>query len=117
MNIKGIDSLTLEVADIARAKRFYHEVFDLPIISENTQQVTLRCGHQQLKLTLSKSTNKEKSINFSIATSTPLPDVLNHLANYYIPIIDTISNTDSTSKKNIIIIQDYDTNTIEIVAL
>ncbi len=34
MNIREIDHITLTVADVARSERFYHEVFDMPILTD-----------------------------------------------------------------------------------
>lgn len=45
MNIKSIDSITIVVTDIARAIRFYHEVFDLPMV--NGSKTTLQVGGKQ----------------------------------------------------------------------
>ncbi|WP_345946546.1 VOC family protein [Secundilactobacillus kimchicus] len=42
VNIKSIDSITIVVTDIARAIRFYHEVFDLPMV--NGSKTTLQVG-------------------------------------------------------------------------
>lgn len=50
MKIKRLDHIVLTVSDLAKATRFYHEVFDMPILEESETVVTLRCGHQLLKL-------------------------------------------------------------------
>ena len=52
MKIKRLDHIVLTVSDLAKATRFYHEVFDMPILEESETVVTLRCGHQLLKLLL-----------------------------------------------------------------
>ena len=47
MKIKRLDHIVLTVSDLAQAERFYHEVFDMPVIKDQTTEdvITLRCGH------------------------------------------------------------------------
>ncbi len=52
MKMRRIDHLVLTVSDLEASKRFYHEVFDMPVIDDQTNDnvVTLRCGHQLIRL-------------------------------------------------------------------
>ena len=52
MKIKRLDHIVLTVSDLAQAERFYHEVFDMPVIKDQTTEdvITLRCGHQLIRL-------------------------------------------------------------------
>ncbi|EJE99679.1 VOC family protein [Liquorilactobacillus mali] len=115
MNIKRIDYLALNVANIPRAVRFYHEVFDMPIISENTEKAVMRCGHQLLELQLASAAKSSQNVSFCIVASTPMEDVLNHLASYYIPTLtDPVEKVGASGKMIAVKIKDYDENIIEI---
>lgn len=48
VNIRDIDHLTLTVTDIARSLRFYHEVFDLPIVTFDGDRQAVLVGKQKL---------------------------------------------------------------------
>ena len=52
MRVRRLDHIVLTVSDIAAAERFYHEVFDMPIIADQSDDhvTTLRCGHQLIRL-------------------------------------------------------------------
>ncbi|MFT8949124.1 MAG: VOC family protein [Liquorilactobacillus hordei] len=115
MNIKRIDHLVLPVTNIARAVRFYHEVFDMPIISEDNEKAIMRCGHQLLELQLVSSAKNSQNITFCLVASTPLEDVLNHLASYYVPVLTgPIEKSGAAGKMTVISVKDYDENIIEI---
>lgn len=61
MKIKRVDHLVLTVNDVARAIRFYHEVFDMPIINfkDETEPHCVRCGHQLLNFKLLANRNSQ----------------------------------------------------------
>lgn len=94
MNIKDIDSLTLTVSDVEHAMRFYHEVFDLPII-KNAKQPSLRLGHHRLEF---RTVNDEDAITahvvtpgsaeLALETHDDLENTLSHLTNYAVEIAD-----------------------------
>ena len=48
MNIRNIDHLTLTVSDIERSVRWYHEVFDLPIIEFDDGRRGVKLGKQKI---------------------------------------------------------------------
>ena len=52
MKMRRIDHLVLTVRDLEASRRFYHEVFDMPVLDDQTNDdvVTLRCGHQLIRL-------------------------------------------------------------------
>ena len=52
MKMRRIDHVVLPVADLNVARRFYHEVFDMPVLDQQSTDdvVTLRCGHQLIRL-------------------------------------------------------------------
>ena len=86
MKIKRLDHIVLTVSDLAKATRFYHEVFDMPILEESETVVTLRCGHQLLKLqttarkdALVAKTPTSGSADLCLVTGDALADDINHL--------------------------------------
>lgn len=52
MKMRRIDHIVLTVTSLEESSRFYHEVFDMPIIDRQTSDsvITLRCGHQLIRL-------------------------------------------------------------------
>ena len=52
MKMRRIDHVVLTVTDLEQSMRFYHEVFDMPVIKEqsNDDLITMRCGHQLIRL-------------------------------------------------------------------
>ena len=52
MRVRRLDHIVLTVSNIPQATRFYHEVFDMPVIEDQTDEnvTTLRCGHQLIRL-------------------------------------------------------------------
>lgn len=126
MKIKRVDHLVLTVTDIAKAIRFYHEVFDMPIINFNAQGEPncVRCGHQLLefqttdrlpKLTAAQPTSSSAAI--CIVSGDKPEDVCNHLKSYYIPIIaGPVEQVGSEGKMTAIYIHDCDQNLIEIAS-
>ncbi len=69
IQVNGINHVVLHVSDVARAKKFYTELLGLSVAEENSWQVFLHCGQQQVAL-------------FEKRQDTPLTagNDLNHLA-------------------------------------
>ncbi|KRM95520.1 dioxygenase [Liquorilactobacillus aquaticus DSM 21051] len=124
MNIKRIDHIVLTVADLPRAIRFYHEVFDMPIIKdkETDMENCVRCGHQLIEFRL---VNEEYSLgpadptvgsaNLCIIAGDSMDQITNHLISYYIPILKgPLKRIGSEGEMTSIYINDYDKNLIEI---
>ncbi len=88
----------------------------MPIISENAEKAVMHCGHQLLELQLVPSaTSSSQRVSFCIVASTPMEDVLNHLASYYVPVLNEPSEkVGASGKMTAIRIKDYDDNIIEI---
>ncbi|AUJ31232.1 MAG: VOC family protein [Liquorilactobacillus nagelii] len=126
MKIKRVDHLVLTVNDVARAIRFYHEVFDMPIINfkDETEPHCVRCGHQLLEFQTTSqpqqpaaATPTVSSAAFSIVTGDKLSDVCNHLESYYVPIIaGPIKKVGSEGPLTAVYIHDCDQNIIEIAS-
>ncbi|KRL05668.1 VOC family protein [Liquorilactobacillus oeni] len=124
MNIKRIDHIVLTVTDIARTLRFYHEVFDMPIIAKGQTTGCVRCGHQLIEFQLSEQPQELAAQNpttgsaaICIITADPLENVINHLASYYVPVIaGPLEKKGSEGKMTSIYIKDYDQNLLEIAS-
>ncbi|MCC7666183.1 VOC family protein [Liquorilactobacillus satsumensis] len=124
MKIKRIDHIVLTVADIPRALRFYHEVFDMPIISQKQTGGCVRCGHQLIEfqtptqpqsLTAAKPTSGSAAI--CIVAADPVENILNHLASYYIPLVaGPLKKEGAEGQMTAIYINDYDQNLVEIAS-
>ena len=50
IQVNGINHVVLHVSDVARAKKFYTELLGLSVAEENSWQVFLHCGQQQVAL-------------------------------------------------------------------
>ena len=93
MRVKRIEHLTLTVADVKAAQRFYHEVFDMPTLAETDNEITLRCGHHEL--TLANASQKELAAknptigaaDLQLIVGDNMEDVLNHLKSYFVDIV------------------------------
>ncbi|ETA73660.1 VOC family protein [Ligilactobacillus equi] len=93
MKVKRIERLTITVSDLKAAQRFYHEVFDMPTISESDDNITLRCGHNELILSLGQTeTSRAKkttpgSADLRLVVGDNMEDILNHLKSYFVNIL------------------------------
>lgn len=122
LNIKDIDSLTLTVSDVEHAMRFYHEVFDLPII-KNAKQPSLRLGHHRLEF---RTVNDEDAITahvvtpgsaeLALETHDDLENTLSHLTNYAVEIADgPVSYEGAKGAATALWVRDPDQNLIKII--
>jgi catechol-2,3-dioxygenase len=126
MKFKRVDHLVLTVNDIAKAVRFYHEVFDMPIIDlkDHAEPHCVRCGHQLIEFQTAVQPQKlaapnkvASSATFCIVTGDQLEEVCNHLKSYYVPIIaGPIEQFGSEGQMTAIYIHDCDQNLIEIAS-
>ena len=124
MKIKRLDHVVLTVSNLPKAERFYHEVFDMPVIEEqsNDEVITLRFGHQLLRLRQQESNETLQAANpslgaadFSIVAGDKLEDIQNHLKSYFIPVVaGPVEKMGAEGKMTSIFIHDLDKNLIEI---
>lgn len=122
MKIKDIDHITLTVTNIDKSLRFYHEVFDMPIIDTGDGGHTLLCGKQAIKLQVvgeprhpiaAKPT--PGAADFCFIVKDPLDEVKNHLESYYVNIVEgPVERNGAHGKLQSIYITDPDQNLIEI---
>lgn len=122
MKIKDIDHITLTVTDLAATLRFYHEVFDMPIIETDDGRQSVLCGKQAIKFQLTKQPHPPVaaaptpgSADFCIIVKDPLEEVKNHLISYYVPIIaGPVERNGAHGKITSFYINDPDNNLIEV---
>ena len=96
MKMRRIDHIVLTVSDLEESTRFYHEVFDMPVIDRqnSAQLVTLRCGHQLIRLQKAERPTDLKAphlatgaADFCIVAGDKLDDILHHLKSYFVEIV------------------------------
>lgn len=122
MNIKDIDSITLTVSDLQHSIRFYHEVFDLPIIKD-AEQPSVKLGQHQLIFQtpdahgqIAASTITPGSAELAFETHDDLEDTLAHLTNYAVEIDDgPIDYLGAKGTATALWVRDPDHNLIKII--
>lgn len=124
MKMRRIDHVVIVVSDLNQSTRFYHEVFDMPVINDQTtdEVVTLRCGHQLIRLvTLARTNNLQAdrptigSADLCLVAGDKVDDILHHLKSYYVDIITgPVEKQGSEGKMTSIYVHDPDNNLIEI---
>nr|WP_321315757.1 VOC family protein [uncultured Ligilactobacillus sp.] len=124
MRVRRLDHIVLTVSNIEKATRFYHEVFDMPVINDQTDEnvTTLRCGHQLIRLQKSDRPTELKAehptigaADFCIVVGDDIESVENHLKSYFVNIVaGPIEKMGSEGKMTSIYITDNDQNLIEI---
>ncbi|MFC6274377.1 VOC family protein [Levilactobacillus tangyuanensis] len=122
MNIRNIDHLTLTVADIERSIRWYHEVFDLPIIEFGDGRRGVKLGKQKINFQQSDTPHLPVakhptlgSADFAIIATDPLANILSHLTNYAVEIVDgPLPKEGALGPMTSVYVRDPDENLIEI---
>ncbi|GAK47366.1 lactoylglutathione lyase family protein [Secundilactobacillus oryzae JCM 18671] len=122
MKIKDIDHITLTVTDLEATLRFYHEVFDMPIIDRNDNQHYVLCGKQAIKFQVIDKPNlpiakapTPGAADFCIIVKDPLEEVENHLKSYYVDIVEgPVNRIGAHGPITSIYVRDPDQNLIEI---
>lgn len=125
MKMRRIDHLVLTVSDLARSRRFYHEVFDMPIIDKQTtdQVITLRCGHQLIRLQQADRSQEDLqaahptvgAADLCLVSGDNMEDVIHHFKSYYVDLIaGPVTNYGSEGEMTSLYIHDPDNNLIEV---
>lgn len=122
MKIRDIDHITLTVTNLDATLRFYHEVFDMPIVESDDQRQSVLCGKQEIKFQLVDhphqpiaGTPTAGAADFCIIVKDPLEEIKNHLTSYYVPIIvGPVERNGAHGKITSLYINDPDNNLIEI---
>ena len=124
MKMRRIDHIVLTVSDLEESTRFYHEVFDMPVLDQqsNDQLVTLRCGHQLIRLQKSDRQTELKAphlttgaADFCIVAGDQLEDILHHLKSYFVDIVaGPVEKRGSEGAMTSVYVHDPDNNLVEI---
>lgn len=123
MKMRRIDHVVLTVSDLEQSRRFYHEVFDMPVIDQQTKPgvVTLRCGHQLIRLqkadrdALVARKPTVGSADLCLVTNDPIEAILHHLKSYYVDVIaGPVDRLGAEGPMQSIYLHDPDQNLIEI---
>lgn len=123
MKMRRIDHVVLTVSDLEQSRRFYHEVFDMPVIDQQTKPgvVTLRCGHQLIRLqkadrdALVAHKPTIGSADLCLVTNDPIEAILHHLRSYYVDVVaGPVDRLGAEGPMQSIYLHDPDQNLIEI---
>lgn len=112
MNIREIEALNLPVSNLQASMRFYHEVFDLPILELADDVKAARLAKQLLIFSPQEVVNP---IEFSVVAKDSVAALESHLANYGVDIKQPahtvkVMGRDATA----IVVADLDDNLITI---
>ncbi|QMU08118.1 VOC family protein [Levilactobacillus suantsaii] len=122
MNIRDIDHITLTVSDLERSIRWYHEVLDLPVIEFDDGRRGVKVGKQKInfqvtdhpKLPVAKHPTVGAA-DFAIIATDSLANILSHLTNYAVEIVDgPLPKSGALGPMTSIYVRDPDENLIEI---
>ena len=126
MRVRRLDHIVLTVSNIPQATRFYHEVFDMPVIEDQTDEnvTTLRCGHQLIRLQKTDRPTELKAdhptigaADLCIVVGDDINDVENHLKSYFVNIVEgPEKKMGSEGEMTSIYITDPDNNLVEIAS-
>ena len=123
MKMRRIDHVVLTVSDLEQSRRFYHEVFDMPVIDQQTKPgvVTLRCGHQLIRLqkadrdALVARKPTVGSADLCLVANDPIDAILHHLKSYYVDVsVGPVDRLGAEGPMQSIYLHDPDQNLIEI---
>lgn len=124
MKMRRIDHVVLTVTSLEEAMRFYHEVFDMPVIDAQSDEhiMTLRCGHQLIRLQKTDRPTKLVaahptigSADLCLVAGDSVDDILHHLRSYYVDVVEgPVEKHGSEGPMTSIYVHDPDQNLIEI---
>ena len=121
--MRRIDHVVLTVSNLEQARRFYHEVFDMPVIEQQTSSdcITLRCGHQLLRLqqgerkALGAAQPTVGAADLALVCGDHIDDVLHHLKSYYVDVIaGPLPKLGAEGAMTSVYLRDPDQNLIEL---
>ena len=124
MKMRRIDHVVLTVTNLEDSMRFYHEVFDMPVIDDqsNDEVITLRCGHQLIRLQKVDRSTKlvaDKptigSADLCLVAGDKVDDILHHFKSYYVDVVvGPVEKHVSEGAMTSIYVHDPDKNLIEV---
>ena len=125
MKMRRIDHIVLIVSDLEAARRFYHEVFDMPVLDDQTNDhvVTLRCGHQLIRLqSVNRPSDQLQAKNptvgaadLCLVSGDDPKEALHHFKSYYVDVVEgPVTKYGSEGEMQSIYLRDPDQNLIEV---
>lgn len=124
MKMRRLDHIVLYVNDIEASRRFYHEVFDMPIIEKQSSEtiVTLRCGHQLIRLRQANSNTglvvakaDAGTADFCMVARDSMDDIIRHFKSYEVPVVKgPLKKQGSEGEMESIYVNDPDQNLVEV---
>lgn len=124
MKMRRIDHVVLTVTNLEDSMRFYHEVFDMPVIDDqsNDEVITLRCGHQLIRLQKVNRSTKlvaDKptigSADLCLVAGDKVDNILHHFKSYYVDVVEgPVEKHGSEGAMTSIYVHDPDKNLIEV---
>ena len=124
MKMRRIDHVVLTVTNLEDSMRFYHEVFDMPVIDDqsNDEVITLRCGHQLIRLQKDDRSTKlvaDKptigSADLCLVAGDKVDDIVHHFKSYYVDVVEgPVEKHGSEGAMTSIYVHDPDKNLIEV---
>lgn len=124
MKMRRLDHIVLYVHDLEASRRFYHEVFDMPILEDQSTDdyVTLRCGHQLIRLRQAgshKGLVVEKpeagTADFCMVARDKMEDIIRHFKSYEVPVVKgPVTKHGSEGEMQSIYVSDPDHNLVEV---
>lgn len=120
MRMRRLDDITIFVSDLEKSRLFYHEVFDMPIIDDQSSStlVTVRCGHQLIRL---RAADKDHQLmvgkaSFSVVARDNMHDIVHHFISYEVDVKEQPHQANGAEgAMEEITIADPDDNTINVV--
>lgn len=122
MNIRDIDHLVLTVTDIPRSLRFYHEVFDLPVVTFDGDRQAVLVGKQKINFQTIAEPHQPVacqptpgSADLCLIAKDSIEDIEHHLRSYFVDIVEgPVERTGAHGKLTSLYVRDPDNNLIEI---
>ena len=122
MNVDRLDHLVLTVADLERTCAFYSDVLGMEVQTFGEGRTALLFGHQKINLhvlgrefTPRAARPVPGSADVCFIAAIPLPEVIAHLENLGIPIVEgPVAKTGATGAMQSVYIRDPDQNLIEL---
>ena len=121
MKVDSLDHLVLTVADIERTCAFYEAVLGMEHVEADGRHA-LHFGSQKINLHQQDRTFEPKarhptpgSADLCFLTTTPIPEVMTHLARCDVPVIDgPVARTGAAGPLLSVYVRDHDANLVEI---
>jgi catechol 2,3-dioxygenase-like lactoylglutathione lyase family enzyme len=122
MNIDGIDHIVLTVKDIDTTCAFYERMLGMKTVTADGGRKALSFGSQKINLHQYGKEFEPKakkptpgSADLCFITSTPIPDVISHLASCGVTVIDgPVQRTGARGPMVSVYFRDPDMNLIEV---